>query len=89
MALLSAGFWQGAPGWHPSSRSAAEVDRWDRAFIDQLAVARSRFGTHPDVVTMLEMIFDPSQEAEVTSEWRADLPRLRRIGYAVFRWKRR
>jgi hypothetical protein len=73
----------------PGTLSDAERDRWDAAFVEQLGIVRSRFAADSDVSGMLEMIFDPAQEASVTDAWRSELPRLRRIGYAVFRWKRR
>ena len=72
-----------------TARPASDVARWDREFIDQLAIVRQRFSGERDVETILRFIFDPAQEADVEPAWRGELPRLRRIGYAVFRWKRR
>lgn len=73
----------------PGSTSAADVDRWDKAFGDELAIVRQRFASYDGVAVTLALIFDPAQEAEVDSIWRSQLPRLRRVGYAVFRWKQR
>jgi hypothetical protein len=73
------------PGTLPADAEA----RWERDFVEQLAVVRRRFGSDREVTQVLAMVFDPSQEAEVDSTWRPHIARLRRVGYAVFRWKRR
>jgi hypothetical protein len=71
------------------TRPAAEVERWDRAFLDQLAVVHQRFADDPAVAQVLRFIFDPAQEVDLDPAWRGELPRLRRVGFGAFRWKQR
>ena len=71
------------------SLPAAELRRRDDDFVRQLEIVRRRFASHDGVEQVLTFVFDPAQEAELTPERRAQVERLRRVGYAVFRWKRR
>lgn len=73
----------------PGQLSPAEDKRWEDAFVEHLAVIRTRFGAHPDVVEVLNLIFDPGHEAKLDSTWLPQVAKLRRVGYAVFRWKQR
>ena len=73
----------------PGTLPAAEEARWERAFTAELAAVRQRFASYDGVQQTLSMVFDPAQEADVDSTWRPYLARLRRVGYAVFRWKQR
>jgi hypothetical protein len=73
----------------PRETSAAERERWDREFVDELTIVRSRFMASDGVAQILVMVFDPAHEAELAPEWKPEVERLRRVGYAVFRWKHR
>jgi hypothetical protein len=73
----------------PGELSPAEEKRWEDAFLDHLALIRARFEQHPDVVEVLGLIFDPAHETELDSMWQPHIAKLRRVGYAVFRWKQR
>jgi hypothetical protein len=73
----------------PGDLSPVAEARWERDFLEQLGVIRARFAREEDVTGMLEMIFDPAQETGIDSSWKAHVAKLRRVGYAVFRWKRR
>ena len=73
----------------PGTLPPAEEARWERAFVDELAVIRRRFASYDGVPQILAMVFNPAQEADVDSVWRPHLAKLRRVGYAVFRWKQR
>ena len=74
----------------PPEISAEDEARWERAFLAQLQVVRTRFGRVPIVPRVLAFVFDPKQEAGMTTpEQKAELPKLRRVGYAIFRWKQR
>ena len=63
--------------------------RWEREFLAQLEVVRTRFARDEDVARILAMIFDSAQEAAVDSTWKSHIAKMRRVGYAIFRWKRR
>lgn len=73
----------------PGELSPGEETRWEREFVTELAVVRARFGEDAGVQQVLTMVFDPAGEATVDSLWRSHLPKLRRVGYGVFRWKQR
>jgi hypothetical protein len=73
----------------PGDLASTEEARWERAFLDELAVVRSRFAADDGVAQVLAMVFDRTQESTLEPEARAQLTRLRRVGYAVFRWKQR
>ena len=73
----------------PGSTSSAEEARWEREFVEELALIRRRFATHDGVSDVLAMIFDPSHEAELDSLWKPHIAKFRRVGFAVFRWKQR
>jgi len=73
----------------PKELSADDDARWEREFLDQLQVVRTRFGDAPIVKRILSFVFDPSEEANLSPEAKAQLPKLRRVGYAIFRWKQR
>lgn len=73
----------------PGTVPPAELERRDQEFLAQLAIVRGRFAEHDGVDQILMLIFDPAQEADLAPEWRAQVERLRRVGYAMFRWKRR
>lgn len=73
----------------PGTLPPAEEARWERAFLEELAVVRRRFATADGVAQVLAFVFDPSQEAQVDTVWRPHLAKLRRVGYGVFRWKQR
>lgn len=73
----------------PPKVSPEEQARSEKAFLDELAVVRARFMDRDGVRQILSLVFDPAQEASVNPAWQSDIPRLRRIGYGVFRWKQR
>jgi len=73
----------------PGQLSPADEARWEREFLDELSIARSRFAQDVGVEQVLGLVFDPASEATVDSLWRPYLPKLRRVGYAAFRWKQR
>jgi len=73
----------------PGTFSEAEDARWADEFVAQLAVVRRRFGSHDQVQQITTAIFDPKHEAELDPVWIPHVERLRRVGYATFRWKRR
>lgn len=73
----------------PGTVSAAELQRRDEEFVRQLELVRRRFANHDGVAQMLAFVFDPAQEAKIAPEWQPQMERLRRVGYGVFRWKRR
>ena len=73
------------PGELPEAAEA----RWERDFLQQLALVRARFARDESVARMLTIMFDPAQESELGPLWKPHLAKLRRVGYAVFRWKRR
>lgn len=73
----------------PGELGAEEEKHWEEAFVAHLARIRDRFGQHPDVVQVLALIFNPAHEAELDSTWQPHVAKLRRVGYAVFRWKQR
>ena len=63
--------------------------RWEREFLAELDIVRARFLGDSDVARILSAIFHPSHEAELDAESRKQVERLRRVGFAFFRWKRR
>jgi len=67
--------------------SPTQDTSWEQALLDELGIVRTRFGNEPGVHETLDFVFDPALEAQVAPEWRPYIPKLRRIGYAVFRWK--
>jgi hypothetical protein len=69
--------------------SPDEEKRWDDAVVEQLQVIRTRFGDRPIVQRMLSLLFTPPAEKDMTPAMRAELPKLQRVGYAIFRWKQR
>ena len=73
----------------PKALSADEQARWESEFVEQLRVVRSHFGGTPIVARMLSLLFDPAMEAKIPAESRAEIPKLRRVGFATFRWKQR
>jgi len=73
----------------PGELSASDEVRWEREFLSELAIVRRRFTADAGVQQVLTMVFDPAGESTVDSLWRPYLPRLRRVGYGVFRWKQR
>jgi hypothetical protein len=73
----------------PGELPAAEEARWERAFLEQLREVRARFARDERVAQILRMLFDPAHEAELQPDWKPHVAKLRRIGYAVFRWKQR
>jgi len=73
----------------PGELAPGDEQRWERDFLEELAIVRSQFGQDPGVQQVLTMLFDPAGEASVDSVWRPYLPKLRRVGYGVFRWKQR
>lgn len=73
----------------PGELAASDETRWEREFLVELAIVRQRFGHDPGVEQLLTMVFDPAGEAGVDSIWRSNLPKLRRVGYFIFRWKER
>lgn len=70
------------------SRAAADVERWDRALAEQVAVIRGGFIDSPGIRRALEVMFDPQHAAGVNLS-AAELDRRKRIGFATLRWKRR
>jgi hypothetical protein len=73
----------------PGELTPHDEARWERAFLDELALVRARFADDPAVQKMLGMVFDPKGEATLAPAWRPYVAKLRRVGYGVFRWKRR
>jgi len=73
----------------PGELSPNDEARWEQEFLNELTVVRACFGQDTGVHQVLTMVFDPASEATVDSLWRPYLARLRRIGFSVFRWKRR
>lgn len=69
--------------------SPDEEKRWEDAFVAQLQVIRTRFGDRPVVQRMLSLLFTPPDAKDMTPEMKAELPKLQRVGYAIFRWKQR
>jgi hypothetical protein len=72
----------------PTSVSADDK-AWENEFVDKLALVRRRFASENDVNRMMVLVFNPSEEVKLAEQSPAALPKLRRIGYGVFRWKRR
>ena len=73
----------------PKDRSADEEKRWEDAFVEQLEVIRTRFGDRPIVQRVLSLLFTPPEEKDMTPAMRAELPKLQRVGFGIFRWKQR
>jgi hypothetical protein len=73
----------------PGTLTSADEARWSREFLRELAIVRARFANNEAVNQVLTMIFDPSQESQLDSIWLPHVARLRRVGYAMFRWKQR
>jgi hypothetical protein len=73
----------------PKDLSPAEEKRWEDAFVDQLRVIRTRFGDRPIVQRMLSLLFTPPEEKDMTPEMKAEIAKLQRVGFAIFRWKQR
>ncbi len=73
----------------PGTQSPADDARWEQAFLTELAVVRGRFADRPAVQQTLEYVFNPALETQLDSVWRGSIPKLRRVGYVVFRWKQR
>jgi hypothetical protein len=73
----------------PGKLSPEEEARWEHEFVEQLRLVRARFASDKGLPQVLEMIFDPAQEAELLPVWKPHVERLRRVGYGVFRWKQR
>jgi hypothetical protein len=67
----------------------ADAARWEREFLEELAIVRRDFATYDGVAQTLSMIFDPAQEKDVAPAWQPQIEKLRRVGYAIFRWKQR
>lgn len=73
----------------PGELSADAEARWERDFLEQLRLVRTRFAREDDVSRLLAMVFDPAHEADLEPVWKPHVEKLRRVGYAVFRWKQR
>ncbi len=73
----------------PGELAPSDEERFERDFLQELAIVGSRFGRDPGVQQILTPLFDPAGEATVDSVWRPYLDKLRRVGYGVFRWKQR
>ena len=73
----------------PGELSPDAEARWERDFLEQLRMVRARFGRDHGVSQLLSMVFDPAQEADLEPVWKPHVEKLRRVGYAVFRWKQR
>jgi hypothetical protein len=73
----------------PGKLPAATEAQWERDFVEQLRVVRARFGRDERVTEVLAMVFDPAQESDLDDVWKPHAAKLRRVGYAVFRWKQR
>jgi hypothetical protein len=73
----------------PGKFAAATEERWEREFVEQLQLVRSRFAGEAGVQQILAMVFDAAQEDRLEPVWQPHVAKLRRIGYAVFRWKQR
>ncbi|HEX2779396.1 MAG TPA: hypothetical protein VHM30_07845 [Gemmatimonadaceae bacterium] len=71
------------------SLPAAESARWEREFVDELAIVRARFASDPGVTQILALIFDPSKARSVDPTRQRDTAKLQRLGYGIFRWKQR
>jgi hypothetical protein len=73
----------------PGTVTPAEDARWEEEFVRQLAIVKARFGHDSGVQEILGLVFDPRLEGELDPLWQPHAARLRRIGYAIFRWKSR
>lgn len=73
----------------PGSGESTDEARLESEFLKQLSLVRARFAGHRGVTKLLDMMFDPAEEAAVNPAWRPHIEKLRRVGYGVFRWKRR
>ena len=63
--------------------------RWEREFVEELAIVRQKFATYDGVAQVLAMIFDPTLDKDTAPESQIRAEKWRRVGYAVFRWKHR
>jgi hypothetical protein len=73
----------------PGKLPAEEEARWEREFLEELAIVEDRFAADGGVAQLLGFIFDPALEAKLDPAWQPHREKLRRVGYATFRWKRR
>jgi hypothetical protein len=72
----------------PGTMLTPALLQWDSAYVNELHYVRAHFATDPDVSRLLSSVFDAhSNGADTLSP--AERQRLDRVGYAVFRWKRR
>lgn len=75
---------------HPSPGKPLPEDQatWDQAFLDQLALVKAKFADDKLVVKMTSLIFDATsaQASKLSPE---EAARSRKVGYGLFRWKRR
>jgi hypothetical protein len=65
----------------------ADQPQWDKAFLDQLSVVKSKFGAIKEVKETIYILLkgpDPDQLSRFTKE---DLERGQKFGFATFRWK--
>jgi hypothetical protein len=60
---------------------------WEAAYLKQLAVIRKSFLSYPDVAETIAIVFDSANMKSVDPTWKAASEKLRRVGYATFRWK--
>lgn len=72
-----------------ASRSATDIEHWDRALSEQLAVIRGGFLDSPGIRRTLEVVFDPRHDPAGSSPTAAEAERRKRIGSGTLRWKRR
>jgi hypothetical protein len=63
--------------------------RWDQEFMGELAIDRGLARSDPDVDQILALLFRPSSDRLRDSMPPAEFARQQRIGFSIFRWKRR
>lgn len=69
--------------------SDGTIDEWERTFLQQLALLRSRFSAHSEIMRILAALFDERAGGDLSTLTPQQLAKRRRVGFAVLRWKQR
>lgn len=62
---------------------------WEPLFVEQLTYVRQHFSDDPAVAVATTIIFDESEVANLSEFSVEELARSRKVGFGIFRWKRR
>ena len=76
---------------HKSQRELLEGTEaeWERAYLKELTLIRTKFGASQLVTTILDWAFDERNAGDLSGLTPERIAKLKRVGYALIRWKQR